>query len=146
MEYKRMTTDNPKGSVEAMLNFAKAKDGNVILSYAGGEESIDLCEYLFEEAKKLGYNCVSSAEGILEGDCLFCDCIINVLYTAAVQAAELHGRLKMLEDKIENGKLIFKNECSKCRYANVPNDKFPCSQCSDFYESAFESEKKGEEE
>lgn len=106
MEYKRLTTDKPINSVEASLNFAVAKNGTTVLRAAGGEEDINLCEYLFEEAKKHGYNCVSSADDILQGDCLACDCIINVLYIAAVQAAELHGRLKELEDKIENGELV----------------------------------------
>lgn len=106
MEYKRLTTDKPINSAEASLNFAVAKNGTTVLRAAGGEEDINLCEYLFEEAKKHGYNCVSSADDILQGDCLACDCIINVLYIVAVQAAELHGRLKELEDKIEKGELV----------------------------------------
>jgi len=106
MEYKRLTTDKPINSAEASLNFAVAKNGTTVLRAAGGEEDINLCEYLFEEAKKHGYNCVSSADDILQGDCLACDCIINVLYIVAVQAAELRERLKEFEDKIEKGELV----------------------------------------
>lgn len=125
MEYKRLTTDKPINSTEASLNFAVAKNGTTVLRAAGGEEDINLCEYLFEEAKKHGYNCVSSADGILQGDCLACDCIINVLYIVAVQAAELHGRLKELEDKIENGELVEQKHGEWIRKDGF----FVCSEC-----------------
>ena len=138
MKYERLTTDKPINSAEASLNFAIAKDNKVVLRFAGDEEDKDLCEYLFEEAKKHDYNCVSSAEGIMQGDCLACDCIINVLYISAVQAAELHARLKMLEDKIENGELVFSKDCSKCKYENNFAHQFPCSHCCYCYTGKFE--------
>lgn len=131
MEYKRLTTDNPKNMVEAMLNFAIAKDGTTVLRYADGEEDKNLCEYLFEQAKNHNYNCVSSADAILQGDCLSCDCIINVLYITAVQAAELREGLKMLEDKIENGELVEQKQGEWVdRYKNkYDNHLYECSIC-----------------
>lgn len=95
---KRLTTDNPQGNFETMLNYAYDKDEMVALRFANGEEDVDLCEYVAKEAAKLG--CICSAEDILDGGCFGCleDCLPSVLYTVACQAAILRATLKEYED------------------------------------------------
>lgn len=102
---KRLTTDNPKGNFERLMNYAYAKNNRTHLSYAGGKYDVDLCEYVSDLAKAKGYD--FSPELIME-DGLFdnCDDDFAILYYCAVQAAELRARLKLYEDKLENGTLI----------------------------------------
>lgn len=38
---KKVVTDNPKDNIEALLNFAHDKDGDVKLAYADGEEELE---------------------------------------------------------------------------------------------------------
>ena len=104
-ELKRLTTDNPKRNFERLMNYAYAKNNRAHLSYAGGKNDVDLCEYVSDLAKAKGYN--FSPEFIME-DGLFhnCDDDFAILYYCAVQAAELRARLKLYEDKLENGTLI----------------------------------------
>lgn len=75
------------------------------LSYADEKDDIDLCEYVSKLAKAKGFD--FSPEFIME-DGLFdnYDDDFAVLYYLAVQAAELRSRLKLYEDKLENGTLI----------------------------------------
>lgn len=102
---KRLTTDNPKGNFERLMNYAYTKNGRVFLLYAGGKYDVDLCEYVSDLAKAKGYD--FSPEFIMK-DGLFenCDDDFAILYYCAIQAAELRTRLKMYEDKLENGTLI----------------------------------------
>ena len=102
---KRLTTDNPQGNFEKLMNFAYTKHNRVHLSYADGKEDIDLCEYVSKLAKAKGFD--FSPDFIME-DGLFdnYDDDFAVLYYLAVQAAELRSRLKLYEDKLENGTLI----------------------------------------
>lgn len=101
---KRLTTDNPKGNFESLMNFAYAKDNKVFIPQPY-KEDIDLCEYIANSKKK---ECSCTAESVLEGCCLECDrdCELGILYYCAVQAPELRERLKLYEDKLENGTLI----------------------------------------
>ncbi len=96
---KRLTTDKPTSAVEAMLNYAYAKDGRVFLRYGDAEEDIDLCEYISRESERSG--CRNSPEEVMEGGCLECDCVLAVLHIVATQAAELRERLKEYEDREE---------------------------------------------
>jgi len=96
MEITRLTTDEPKNNTETMLNYAYGKDGNACLRYADGQENVDLCEYISKRAKEKG--CEVEPGDLMEGACMECDCELAILYTVAVQAAELRGRLKMYED------------------------------------------------
>lgn len=102
---KRLTTDNPKGCFEKLMNFAYTKHNRVHLSYADEKDDIDLCEYVSKLAKAKGFD--FSPEFIME-DGLFdnYDDDFAILYYLAVQAAELRERLKQYEDKLENGTLI----------------------------------------
>lgn len=102
---KRLTTDNPKGNFERLMNYAYAKNNRTHLSYAGGKYDVDLCEYVSDLAKAKGYD--FSPELIMEDGLLDnCDDDFAILYYCAVQAAELRERLKLYEDKLEEGKLI----------------------------------------
>ncbi len=96
MEITRLTTDEPKNNTETMLNYAYGKDNQAVLRYADGQENVDLCEYISKCAKEKG--CNVEPEDLMEGACMECDCELAILYTVAVQAAELRGRLKMYED------------------------------------------------
>lgn len=102
---KRLTTDNPKGNFENLMNFAFEKDHKAFLSYADGEENAELCSYVSKLANQKGIDL--SPEEIMEDGLMdFPDKDFAVLYYCAIQAAELRARLKMYEDKLENGTLI----------------------------------------
>lgn len=98
---ERMTVDNPRNNRETLLNYAYAKDGRVYLSYADGECGVDLCEYIAKNA------CCQEvdAAAIMDGACMECDNKTAILYTVAVQAAELRERLAYYEDLEEQGRL-----------------------------------------
>ena len=96
----RLTTDNPDTNVDALLNLAFAGDDkNVKLRIH--PEDIDLCEYISRMAAEERNVCFVSPKGVMEGACMECDlreCPYGTLNFVATQAAELRGRLKMIED------------------------------------------------
>lgn len=97
----RLTTDNPLGNFDALMNYAYAKDGNVLIRYANNQENMDLCDYIAHHAK---CECAINAQEVLDGACFECDdfyCPLGRAYFASVQAAELRERLKMYEDLAE---------------------------------------------
>lgn len=91
---KRLTCENPQTNTERLLNFAYAKNGRVYLRWADGQEDVDLCEYIANNA------CCTEidAEAVMDGACLECDNRASALYRTAVQAAELRARLAAYED------------------------------------------------
>ncbi len=93
----RLTTDNPKDNFSGLMNFAYAKDKEVYLSYADGEEDIRLADYIAKLAAENGCSEITRAD-VLDGACLECDCPAAVLNIVAIQAAELRSRLKAYED------------------------------------------------
>lgn len=102
---KRLTTDNPQGNFDRLMNFAFDKDYKAMLSYADGEENVELCSYVSKLANQKGIDL--SPEEIMEDGLMdFADEDFAILYYCAVQAAEVRARLKMYEDKLENGTLI----------------------------------------
>lgn len=97
----RLTTNKPLGNYDALMNYAYAKDGNVLIRYANNQENMNLCDYIAHHAK---CDCAINAQEVLDGACLECDdfyCPLGRAYFASVQAAELRGRLKMYEDLAE---------------------------------------------
>lgn len=103
-DLKRLTISDvhkAKSNTERLMNFAYAKDNRVFIPQQY-KEDIDLCEYVAEKG------CGLTVESVMEGSCFECDldCVPGILYFCAVQAAELRERLKMFEDKLENGTLI----------------------------------------
>ncbi len=102
---KKVVTDNPQNNIEALLNFAHDKDGDVKLAYADGEEEKDLAEYVAKLATEDG--CKASRDDVMDGQCLFgCDCEIAVLNNCAIQAAELRERLRKYEQRLEENTLL----------------------------------------
>lgn len=96
---KRITTDNPQTSTEAMLNMARAENGEVMLGF--GDEVITLTEYIAKCAKE--YGCDVTQESVMDGDnCVECDCPVAILNILGIQAAENNARLKMIEKILGN--------------------------------------------
>lgn len=93
----RLTTDNPETNLQALLNYAYAKDKSVHLLFGNDEDNVPLDEYIAHEARERG--CPRTAMEVMYGGaCMECDCPIAILNAVATQAAELRGRLKMIED------------------------------------------------
>ena len=91
---KRITTDNPQTSTEAILNMARAENGEVMLGF--GDEVITLPEDVAKCAKEI--RCDVTQESVMDGDnCVECDCPIAILNILGIQAAENNARLKMIE-------------------------------------------------
>lgn len=99
---ERLTVDNPRNDRETLLNYAYANAGRVYLSYADGERGVDLCEYIAKNA------CCQEVDvaAVMDGACMECDNKTAILYTVAVQAAELRERLAYYEDMEEQGRLV----------------------------------------
>ena len=96
---KRMTTDNPQTSTEAMLNMARAENGEVMLGF--GDEVVTLAEYVSKYAKETG--CDVTLESVMDGDnCIECDCPVAILNVLGIQAAENNARLRMIEKILGN--------------------------------------------
>lgn len=96
---KRMTTDNPQTSTEAMLNMARAENGEVMLGF--GDEVVTLAEYVSKCAKETG--CDVTPESVMDGDnCVECDCPVAILNILGIQAAENNARLRMIEKILGN--------------------------------------------
>jgi hypothetical protein len=101
---KRLTTDNPDGNFETLMNYCYGKDHIAMLRYAGGCEHIPLHEYVAKLCKEKG--CINDDDVTLEdveervldpmGDC--CDCSIGALYCLGCQAVNMRGLLKQYED------------------------------------------------
>lgn len=119
---ERLTTDNPLGCLQTMLNYAYDKDGNVYLRYGDGEEDINLCEYISRVAKEKG--CFYTAQEILDEACTECDCEMAILYCVATQAAKLRARLAAYED---SG--LSPDEVGRCGKWERVRDIIQCSAC-----------------
>lgn len=92
---ERLTKKNPGTNLERLLNFAIAKDEQVVLDY--GFEKKPLVQVVVEKAKEIG--CDASEQAVMwEGQCMECDCAVALMNMLAVQAAELHARLSKIED------------------------------------------------
>lgn len=138
---KRLTTDNPEGNLETMLNYAYAKDSEVVLRFAAGKKDISLCDYMEIAAKN---QCEGlKAEDYMEGACIECDCAcpFGILYAVATQAAELRSRLMEYEDGEESsrGEWVYGEfeipHCSECGF-EPPKDRISpfCPECGAYME------------
>ena len=63
---EKVVTDEPTTNYGNVLNFARIKDIEVVLSYADGEEDVTLYEYIAELATKKG--CFCTADDVRNGD------------------------------------------------------------------------------
>lgn len=123
---KRLTTDSPTSNVEMLLNFAYSKDGRVTLrGLAGGDGDVDLCDYIEQQRRELGFDCGVCAADVMDGACMECDCVLAVLNVLAIQAAELRSRLAMYEDA---GPVREKGEWVHC---NGKSNLWYCSKCGE---------------
>lgn len=94
---ERLTTNNPQNNFETMMNYATAKDGEVILRNASGEDDVPLVQVLAQVAA--AFDCETTAESIGDGLCMgCCACPVDALMAVGVQAVELRHRLQMYED------------------------------------------------
>ena len=109
---KRLTTDNPD-SILYGLNLFFAKDGEVWIRGGGPEPDYQDCtlvDYIVRAAETHHLNIVSRDVENL-GDEMY-DClqygteelegVVALLHAAAVQAAEMRGRLEMIEEILSN--------------------------------------------
>ena len=100
---KRLTTDEPSGNFDGLMNFCYDKDKTAVLRWADGEDDIELAEYTARCCKERG--CKMDAQEI-KADIMDCDCPVAAMYCLGVQAVEMRGRLKHYEDLEEQGRLV----------------------------------------
>lgn len=92
---ERLTKKNPGTNLERLLNFAIAKDKQVVLDY--GFEKKPLVQVVVEKAKSM--DCDATEQAVMyEGQCMECDCAVALMNMLGIQAAELHARLSKIED------------------------------------------------
>lgn len=97
MKYKRLTTENPSGNMENILNMTKIIDKEVYLRDLNGEDDVSLVGYCKREYKKIcGVEIDASAEDF--GDYMDDDSLLSLFYWMAVGYAELRARLSLYED------------------------------------------------
>lgn len=96
---ERLTKKNPGTNLERLLNFAIAKDKQVVLDY--GFEKKPLVQVVVEKAKSM--DCDATEQAVMyEGKCMECDCAVALMNMLGIQAAELHARLSLIEDILGN--------------------------------------------
>jgi hypothetical protein len=110
---ERLTTENPKGNTEIMLNIVFVKDNEAWLRRTGENgEDISLINYCIKEHKDFyGYEFdgETSAEEFgeyMDGDDLFC-----TFYWACVGFAEVRHRLIKYEDESEKIRMTCTKPC-----------------------------------
>jgi len=97
MEYRRLTTEEPHGNVENMLNIIKIIDCEVYLRNWNGEGDLNLVDYCKAEYKRIyGTELEANAEEF--GEYLDGDDLLSLFYATVVGYAELRERLKIFED------------------------------------------------
>lgn len=109
---KRLTTDNPQGNFETMLNYVYSKDGVAYIRSDGATDDVPLHEWAKRECIARGCD-KSMGETMEEIDEAICgcafdcpECPIFLAYTFACQACHLRDRLKRYEDAEEDGRLV----------------------------------------
>jgi regulator of replication initiation timing len=102
---ERLTTDNPKGNFETLMNYCYDKDREAILQYAGGRENVPLYKYVAELCREKG--CIEGIdeitleeidEKLCDPGAEHCDCPVGILYYLGAQAVQTRGMLKKYED------------------------------------------------
>lgn len=109
---ERLTTDNPQGNFETVLNYVYSKDGIAYIRSDGATDDVPLHEWAKRECiargcdKSLGETMEEIDEAIC--DCAFdCpECPIFLAYIFACQACHLRDRLKRYEDAEQDGRLV----------------------------------------
>lgn len=109
---ERLTTDNPQGNFEAMLNYVYSKDGIAHIRNDGVNDNVPLHEWARRECIARGCD-EFPGETFEEIDEAICDCAFDhgecpifLAYTFACQACHLRDRLKRYEDAEQEGRLV----------------------------------------
>jgi hypothetical protein len=102
-EYKRLTTENPQGNMENMLNITKVINGEVYIRNWNGEMDLNLVDYCKEQYKSIyGRSIDADLEEKITaeefGEFMDGDDLLSLFYWTAVGYAELRERLKLYED------------------------------------------------
>lgn len=112
MSMERLTTDNPQGNFETMLNYVYSKDGIAYIRSDGAADDLPLHEWAKCECIARGCG-KSLGETMEEIDEAICDCALDypecpifLAYTFACQAVHLRDRLKRYEDTEQEGRLL----------------------------------------
>lgn len=126
---KRLTTDNPDGNIETMLNYVYGKDGWAHIRHDGEHEDVNLTDWAKRQCKLQGCDEVwtETPEKIDER---LCDCMMDgpicpiaMAYCFASQAVHMRTRLKRYEDVLfdEVGKeLLPLDDLRKLAVSNDP--------------------------
>lgn len=101
---KRLTTDNPDGNFETMLNYVYGKEGFAHIRFDGEQDDVLLTSWA--KAQCLYRGCDDfPAETPEEIDETLCECVMDcpecpiaLAYCFACQAVHLRDRLKLYED------------------------------------------------
>jgi hypothetical protein len=95
---RKLTTDDPKGTTEWMLNIAFVNNGEVYLRGIGEDCDISLVEYCRNECKTRCEVDLSDVPTEQFAEYMECHCPVSILYFLAVGAAENRERLKEYEN------------------------------------------------
>lgn len=119
-------TDTPISNYDALCNFCRYVDGRVKFIRTKTGDDTDVYDFCRNKCKeKCGVDFPEKDDGsMIEEICFNCsgiDCLIYLLYTAAVQAAELREHIKNHNsnngDSVKHGHWLYKgiaNVCSIC--------------------------------
>lgn len=109
---ERLTTDNPKGNFETVLNYVYSKDGIAYIRNDGVNDDVPLHEWARRECIARGCDNFSG-DTFQEIDETICECAFDygecpifLAYTFACQACHLRDRLKRYEDDEQDGRLV----------------------------------------
>lgn len=102
-EYKRLTTENPQGNMENMLNITKVINHEVYIRNWNGEADLNLVDYCKEQYKSIyGRSIDADLEEKITaeefGEFMDGDDLLSLFYWMAVGHAELRVRLSEYED------------------------------------------------
>lgn len=127
---KRLTTDNPNGNFETMLNYVYGKEGFAHIRFDGEQDDVPLTSWA--KAQCLYRGCDDfPAETPEEIDETLCECVMDcpecpiaLAYCFASQAIHLRSRLKMYEDILfdSDGRELVTLEQLMGLAAELPND------------------------
>jgi hypothetical protein len=109
---KRLTTENPQGNTENMLNMVFVKNGEVYLR--GIEEDytdISLVDYCKSEYKRLYDSEIEESDPCEFGEYMDDDSLLSVFYWACVGFAEVRQRLTKYEDESEKISMTCSKPC-----------------------------------
>lgn len=98
MDFKRITSDNPKGSLQTVFNNVYTKDKFPHFRIAGDVKDVPASKIIASFMKQ-DKKCHCSEKDLLNGNCVDCEgCVYGALYFACEQAALFRDRLMDFEN------------------------------------------------